>query len=76
VAASLAIILWSLSAFRNGGFGRKAAIYGCVVPGILILGIASGHHRLNVHGMGVVVATQVIWFISVGAQLCSRPRAD
>jgi hypothetical protein len=71
VTASLAIILWSLSAFRNGGFGWKIAVYGCVVPGILILGIASGHHHLNVHGMGVVVAVQVIWFISVGAQLCS-----
>ena len=76
VSASLAIILWSVSAFCNGGFGQKTAVYGCVIPGILILGIAGGHHRLNVHGMGVVVAIQVIWFISVGAQLCSHPRTD
>src|SRR5215467_824369 len=29
MAASLAIILWSASALRNGGFSRGIAIYGC-----------------------------------------------
>jgi hypothetical protein len=73
VAASIAIILWSVSAFRNGGLGRSVAIYGCVIAPLLILGIAVGHLRLDVHGMAVVMLGQVIWFIVVGAQLCSRP---
>jgi hypothetical protein len=71
VAASLAIILWSVSALRNGGLGRKVAIYGCVIAPLIILGIVSGHLRLDVHGMGAVVLGQAIWFVVVGAQIYS-----
>jgi hypothetical protein len=71
VAASAAIILWSVSALRNGGLSRKVAIYGCVIAPIIILGIASGHLRLDVHGMGAVVLGQAIWFIVVGGEMCS-----
>jgi hypothetical protein len=74
-AASIAIILWSVSTLRNGGFGRGVAIYGCVVSPLIIFGIAVGHLRLDVHGMTVVMLGQVIWFILVGSQLCSRPRS-
>jgi hypothetical protein len=73
VAASMAITLWSVSALRNGGLGRGIAIYGCVVSPLIILGIAIGHLRLDVHGMTVVMLGQVIWFILVGFQLRSRP---
>ncbi|MDQ2712098.1 MAG: hypothetical protein M3Y24_07695 [Acidobacteriota bacterium] len=72
VAASLAIILWSVSALRNGGLGRRVATYGCVITPLIILGIVTGHLRLNVHGMAIVVLGQAIWFVIVGAQLCSR----
>ncbi len=71
VAASLAIILWSISALRNGGLGRGVAIYGCVIPPLIILGIVTGHLRLDVHGMAIVVLGHTIWFVIVGAQLCS-----
>lgn len=73
VAASMAIILWSISALRNGGFGRGVAIYGCVVAPLTVVGVATGHLRLDVHGMAVVLLGQAIWFIVVGIQLCSRP---
>ena len=73
VAASIAIILWSVSTLRNGGLGRGVAIYGCVVSPLIILGIGIGHLRLDVHGMTVVWLGQAIWFILVGSQLCSRP---
>jgi hypothetical protein len=72
VAASIAIILWCVSTLRNGGLGRGVAIYGCVVSPLIILGIGIGHLRLDVHGMAVVMLGQVIWFILVGSQLCSR----
>jgi hypothetical protein len=72
VAASIAIILWSVSTLRNGGLGRGVAIYGCVVSPLIILGIGIGHLRLDVHGMAVVMLGQVVWFILVGSQLCSR----
>jgi hypothetical protein len=73
VAASIAIILWSVSALCNGGLGRGVAIYGCVIAPLIILGIAIGHLRLDVHGMAAVMFGQAIWFITVGSQLCSRP---
>lgn len=73
VAASIAIILWSGSAMRNGGLGRGVAIYGCIISPLIILGIAIGHLRLDVHSMTVVMVGQVIWFILVGSQLLSGP---
>lgn len=73
VAASIAIILWSVSALRNGGLGHGVAIYGCVVAPLIILGIGIGHLRLDVHGMAVIWLGQAIWLILVGSQLCSRP---
>jgi hypothetical protein len=73
VAASIAIILWSVSVLRNGGFGQAVAIYGCVISALIILGIGIGHLPLDVHGMTVVAVGQAVWFILVGYQLCSRP---
>lgn len=73
VAASAAIILWSVSALRNGGFGRGAAVYGCIISALIIFGIGMGHLRLDVHGMTAVWLFQAIWFIVVGFQLGSRP---
>jgi hypothetical protein len=73
VAASVAILLWSVSALRNGRLGRGVALYGCVITPLIIAGIGIGHLRLDVHGMAAVVLGQTIWFIVVGAELCSRP---
>jgi len=73
VAASLAMILWSVSALRNGGLGRGVAIYGCIVAPLLMVGVGIGHLRLDVHGMAAVVVAQAIWFIAAGSQLRSRP---
>ncbi len=72
VGTSMAIILWSFSALRNGGLGRGVAIYGCIIAPLIIVSIAVGHLRLDVHGMTVVMAGQVIWFIIVGSQLIGR----
>jgi heme A synthase len=72
VAASLAIILWSVSALRNGGLGRAVATYGCVIGPLVIIGIAIGHLRLDVHGMTVVAVAHAIWFLVVGAEMCRR----
>ena len=47
VAASAAIVLWSASALRNGGFGRGIAAYGCIIAPLLVLGIVIGHLRTS-----------------------------
>jgi len=73
IAASLAIILWSASALRNGGgLTRAVAIYGCIVSAVIILAVGSGRLHLDVHGMGAIALAQAIWFILVGSQLCSE----
>jgi hypothetical protein len=75
VATSLSIILWSAAALRNGGLTRGLALYGCVVSPVIILAIATGLLRLDVHGMGLIVLADAIWFILGGAQLYSHPSA-
>lgn len=72
VAASIAIVLWCVSAMRNGEFSRGIAIYGCVVAPLIIAGVGLNHLRLDVHGMGMVALGQATWFILVGCQMCSQ----
>ena len=72
VAASAAIVLWSVSGLRHGSLSRGISIYGCILPPIVIVLIAVGHLRLDVHGMGAVVLVHAIWFVIVGARLCRR----
>jgi hypothetical protein len=71
VAASLAVILWSVSVLRNGGLSRGLALYGCIISALIIVGISIGHLRLNLHGMAAVWFGQAIWFVVAGYQMCS-----
>jgi hypothetical protein len=71
VAASLAVILWSVSVLRNGGLGRGLALYGCIISALIIVAISVGHLRLNLHGMAAVWFGQAIWFVVAGYQMCS-----
>lgn len=73
VGTSIAMILWSVSVLRNGGLSRSVAIYGCIVAPLVIVAIAIGHLRLDVHGMTVVMVSQVIWFVVAGAQMLRHP---
>lgn len=69
VAASAAVMLWSVSALLNGGFGKVIAVYGCLIAPVLIVLIGAGHLRLDVHGMAVVVLAHAIWFVGVGVAM-------
>jgi hypothetical protein len=73
IATSVAIVLWSASALRNGGLGRGVATYGCILPPIVIVLIAVGHLKLDVHGMAVVVLVQAIWFIVAALHIYKHP---
>ncbi|HEY2232541.1 MAG TPA: hypothetical protein VGK01_03610 [Candidatus Angelobacter sp.] len=72
VASSSAILLWSISILRSGIFSRALGIYGCFVAPLTLIAVLSGHIRLNVHGFGMVVLGQAIWFISGGVLLWSE----
>ena len=45
----------------------------CIISAFIILGVAIGHLRFDVHVMAVIWLGQAIWFILVGSQLCARP---
>jgi hypothetical protein len=72
VAVSIAMALWSVTILRHGAPSRKIALYGCIVAPLIALAICSGKLRLDVHGMGIVVLAQAIWFIGVGIQMCGE----
>lgn len=69
VASSVAIVFWSAAILKSSIFNRALGIYGCILGPLTILGVLSGHIRLNVHGFGMVVIGQAVWFISAGVIL-------
>jgi hypothetical protein len=71
VASSGAIALWSAAILRNRALARGVAAYGVILGSITILAVMSGVVILDVHGFGLIVFTQSIWFIIVGAMMWS-----
>jgi hypothetical protein len=69
VASSIAIVLWSAAILKGNTFSRPIGIYGCILGPLTILAVLSGHVRLNVHGFGLIVLGQAIWFICSGVTL-------
>jgi hypothetical protein len=76
VASSVAIVIWSTAILKSSIFNRALGIYGCILGSLTILGVLSGHIRLNVHGFGLVVLGQAIWFITAGVLLCRENSGD
>ena len=74
-ATSVAILLWS-AALRAGAFNRAVGIYGCVAAPVILVAVLSGRLQLGVHGTGLVVVGQSIWFIAVGAWLWREGEAE
>jgi hypothetical protein len=72
VASSAALALWSAGILRNAIFARGLGVYGCILGSLTVVAVLSGHLRLNVHGFGLVVLGQAIWFVLAGILLC-RP---
>jgi hypothetical protein len=73
VGAAIAILLWPIAIIRSRGLSRGLGIYGIVLGPPTIFALVSGHLRLDVHGMGLVVLTQAIWFVSIGVSMLRRP---
>jgi len=73
VASSAAIVFWSVAVLKSKVLARALGIYGSILGPITVLGVLSGHVRLNVHGFGAIVVGQAIWFIAAGVQLWRTP---
>jgi hypothetical protein len=69
VASSVAIVLWSAAMLKSKIFARALGIYGCTLGPLTVLAVLSGHLSLNVHGFGLVILGQAIWFICCGVKL-------
>jgi len=72
VAASAAIMLWSVSSQRNGGLSRFVGVYGCVVAPLVVALVIIGHLRMDVHGFAAVVLSQAIWYVVAGVEMCRK----
>jgi hypothetical protein len=68
-AASAAMIVWSLSMAKLRGGWRAAGVYGLALAVATLVGLFSGHLRLNLHGFGLVVLGQTLWFVAAGVLL-------
>lgn len=65
VGSSFVIIRWSLCMVRKAGFAQIIVVLGCLIGSIALLGLFSGHLRLNVHGFGLLIFGQTVWTILV-----------
>jgi hypothetical protein len=69
VASSVAIILWSASIWRSKALARGLGVCGCVLGGVVIIGLFTGHLNLDAHGFGIIIFGQAGWFIVAGGLL-------
>lgn len=76
VGCCFAVFLWSLAIVRTRLMPVGLGIYGLVLAPVLIGALFSGNLALNVHGFGLVMLTQSLWFIIAGTMLMRVDRED
>ena len=69
VGSCVAIVLWSAEMVRSRRLAAGLGVYGLVLGPVLMGALFSGLLPLNVHGFGLVVLVQSVWFISAGTLL-------
>ncbi len=69
IAASTAIVLWSLLIVKSRALSVAIGIYGLLLGPAVIIAMVTSSLRLDVHGFGLIIFSQAIWFIVVGILL-------
>jgi hypothetical protein len=69
VASCSAIVLWSFMIVRNRALPIAIGIYGLLLGPVLLLAMITGGLRLDVHGFGLIIFGQAIWFVVAGIHL-------
>jgi hypothetical protein len=69
VASCSAVALWSLAIVKSRTLPIAIGIYGLLLGPVIIIAVISGGLSLDVHGFGLVIFGQAIWFIVVGILL-------
>lgn len=73
VAWSGAILLWSIAILRGRVLPIGVAVLGVVVGVSSLLGALTGHFRMTLHGLAVLVLTQGVWTIWIALHLRRDP---
>jgi hypothetical protein len=63
VLGAIAIALWSWAILGGHALPRGLALYGLLLGAALLVGLASGHLTLGIHGFGLVMLGQGAWLI-------------
>jgi hypothetical protein len=69
VASCAAIALWSFTIVRRRAFPVALGIYGLFLGPVLVIVMMTGGLSLDVHGFGLIIFSQAIWFIIAGVLL-------
>jgi hypothetical protein len=76
VASCGAIALWSFMIVKNRALPIAIGIYGLLLGPVLVIAMITGGLSLDVHGFGLIIFGQAIWFIVAGILLCRTHPSD
>ena len=76
VASCSAIALWSFMIVKNRALPIAIGIYGLLLGPVLVIAMMTGGLSLDVHGFGLIIFGQAIWFIVAGILLCRAHPSD
>jgi hypothetical protein len=69
VASCSAVALWSPRIVRSRVLPMAIGIYGLLLGPVIVIAMLSGGLSLDVHGFGLIIFSQAIWFIVAGILL-------
>jgi hypothetical protein len=69
VASCSAIVLWSFMIIKRRAFSIALGIYGVLLGPVIVIAMITGGLSLDVHGFGLIIFSQAIWFIVIGVLL-------
>jgi hypothetical protein len=72
--SAIAVVLWSVAILRPAISARALGIAGVLLGTAQLVAVASGHLSPGVHGMGLVVLTQALWFCGAARMLWRAER--
>jgi len=70
VAASAAVMLWSVSIVRTQALARGAGFVGGALGLLTLVTLFSGVLQHSPHAFSLLIICQILWFILVGVLLC------
>lgn len=76
VASCSAIALWSFTIVKNRALPIALGVYGLLLGPALVIAMMTGGLSLDVHGFGLIIFGQAIWFIVAGILLCRERQSD